>query len=98
MKTAIFMESTGVYHLTLFHFLRDTSEQFKKNVQLIYSIPGIMSKFFVFKNYFFLAIALFFQTLLAKTSIAILGELTHLSINLVSLTVIKILCLNVVPE
>ncbi|AJA46874.1 transposase IS116/IS110/IS902 family protein [Clostridium pasteurianum DSM 525 = ATCC 6013] len=26
MKTAIFMESTGVYHLTLFHFLRDTFE------------------------------------------------------------------------
>ena len=23
MKTAIFMESTGVYHLTLFHFLKD---------------------------------------------------------------------------
>ena len=26
MKTAIFMESTGVYHLTLFHFLKDTFE------------------------------------------------------------------------
>lgn len=26
MKTGIFMESTGVYHLTLFHFLKDTFE------------------------------------------------------------------------
>jgi transposase len=26
IKTAIFMESTGVYHLTLFHFLKDTFE------------------------------------------------------------------------
>nr|WP_017751889.1 transposase [Clostridium tyrobutyricum] len=26
MKTAIFIESTGIYHLTLFHFLKDTFE------------------------------------------------------------------------
>ncbi len=31
MKTAIFMESTGVYHLTLFHFLRDKFETFILN-------------------------------------------------------------------
>ncbi|EJO5349594.1 IS110 family transposase, partial [Clostridium botulinum] len=28
MKTGIFMESTGVYHLTLFHFLKDKFETF----------------------------------------------------------------------
>lgn len=28
MKTAIFMESTGVYHLTLFHFLKDKFDTF----------------------------------------------------------------------
>ncbi len=28
MKTGIFMESTGVYHLTLFHFLKDTFDTF----------------------------------------------------------------------
>ncbi|MHC1682013.1 MAG: IS110 family transposase [Clostridiaceae bacterium] len=31
MKTAIFMESTGVYHLTLFHFLCDKFETFILN-------------------------------------------------------------------
>ena len=31
MKTAIFMESTGVYHLTLFHFIKDTFETYILN-------------------------------------------------------------------